>query len=92
MKVIKNSKLKTPAFFIFQQVCLLGSNANNGTSDGAFYWNLNNGSGNANSNVSFHSSFKNTFFITLSFDKIHNHTSLSIGSSKNEDSEVNLKD
>lgn len=30
---------------------MLGGNANNGSNAGGFYWNLNNGSGNANQNI-----------------------------------------
>jgi hypothetical protein len=35
-------------------VAQLGSNWNNGTNTGAFYWNLNNSSGNRNYNISAH--------------------------------------
>jgi len=35
-------------------VTQLGSNWNNGANTGAFYWNLNNSSGNRNRNISTH--------------------------------------
>lgn len=38
-----------------------GSNANNGTNAGAFYWNLNNSSGNANRNIGTQVSHLNLF-------------------------------
>lgn len=34
-----------------KRVAIIGSNANNGSNAGAFYWNLNNGSGNLNRNI-----------------------------------------
>ena len=34
-----------------RHVTILGRNANNGTNAGAFYWNLNNDSGNLNRNI-----------------------------------------
>lgn len=36
------------------RVSNFGSNANNGTTDGVFYWNLNNVSGNLNRNIGAH--------------------------------------
>ena len=36
---------------IHWQVALFSSNSNNGVNAGTFYWNLNNESGNANTNI-----------------------------------------
>jgi len=36
------------------QVALFSGNSNNGVNDGAFYWNLNNTSGNVNQNIVSH--------------------------------------
>jgi hypothetical protein len=39
------------------EVANLGGNANNGTNADPWYWNLNNGSGNANQNIATHVKF-----------------------------------
>jgi hypothetical protein len=52
-----------------RHVTLIGGNANNGTNAGAFYWNLNNDSGNANQNIGCRLSCYKQRYITLPLGK-----------------------
>jgi len=63
-------------------VAFFGGNANNGTNAGAFNWNLNNDSGNANQNIGTQLYFLNALNILASWQNIWTSVKVLVGQPK----------